>query len=47
MNNNYEVAEIVEIGKAHNVILGSSKDVLVFDDSPQEGLRETPVADDE
>ena len=47
MNNNYEVAEIVEIGKAQNVILGSSKDVLVFDDSPQEGLRETPVADDE
>ena len=47
MNNNYEVAEIVEIGKAPHVILGSSKDVLVFDDSPQEGLRETPVADDE
>jgi hypothetical protein len=47
MNNNYEIAEIVEIGKAHDVILGSSKDVLLFDDSPQEGLRETPVADDE
>ncbi len=47
MNNNYEIAEIVEIGKAHDVILGSSKDLLVFDDSPQEGLRETPVADDE
>jgi hypothetical protein len=47
MNNNYEVADIVEIGKAQNVILGSSKDLLIFDDSPQEGLRETPVADDE
>jgi hypothetical protein len=47
MNNNYEVAEIIEIGTAHDVIRGSSKDLLVFDDSPQEGLRETPVADDE
>lgn len=47
MNNNYEVAEIVEIGKAHNVILGSSKDVLIFDDSPEQGYRETPVEEDE
>ena len=47
MNNNYEVAEIVEIGEAHKVILGSSKDVLVFDDSPLQGLREWPMEDDE
>lgn len=47
MNNNYEVAEIVEVGKAHNVILGSSKDVLIFDDSPEQGYRETPTQDDE
>lgn len=47
MNNNYEIAEIVEIGKAHNVILGSSKDVHIFDDSPEQGLRESPMEDDE
>jgi hypothetical protein len=47
MNNNYEVAEIVEIGKAHNVILGSSKDVHIFDDGPVQELREWPMEDDE
>ena len=47
MNNNYEVAEIVEVGKAHNVILGSPKDAVTFDDSPGQGYRETPVQDDE
>ena len=47
MNNNYEVAEIVEIGKAQDVILGSSKEVQLFDDSPLQGLRETPVQEDE
>jgi hypothetical protein len=45
--NNYEVAEIVEIGHAHDVILGGSKDVLIFDDSPGEGRRETFMEDDE
>ena len=47
MNNNYEVAEIVEIGKAHDVILGSSKEIQIFDDSPLQGYRETPMAEDE
>ena len=47
MNNKYEVAEIVEIGKAHDVILGSSKLIEVFDDSPEQGLRETPMQEDE
>ena len=47
MNNNYEVAEIVEVGKAHSVILGSSKDILFLDDSPEQGYRETPVQEDE
>jgi hypothetical protein len=47
MNNSYEVADIVEIGKAHNVILGASKDVPVFDDSPGQGYRESPMEDDE
>ncbi|HEX7330627.1 MAG TPA: hypothetical protein VF290_03960 [Pyrinomonadaceae bacterium] len=45
--NNYEVAEIVELGKAHDVILGSSKQVEVFEDSPLQGLRETPIEEDE
>jgi hypothetical protein len=45
--NNYEVAEILEIGKAQDVILGTSKDVLTFDDSPLQGRREWPMEDDE
>ena len=45
--NNYEVAEIVELGKAHDVILGSSKQVEFFEDSPLQGLRETPIEEDE
>ena len=45
--NNYEVAEIVEIGKAHDVILGGIKGVVVFDDSPGEGFRDTLAQDDE
>ena len=47
MNNIYEGAEIIEIGKAHDVILGGSKEVQVFSDSPEHGLRETPMQDDE
>ena len=47
MTNNYEVAEVMEIGKAQDVILGSSKVILIFDDSPGEGRRETLAEDDE
>jgi len=47
MMNNYEVAEIVEIGKAHDVILGSSKVSVVYDDSPEQGYRETIMQEDE
>ena len=47
MKNNYQGAEIVEIGKAHDVILGGSKDLEIFSDSPEQGLRETPMQDDE
>jgi hypothetical protein len=47
MNNNYEVPEIVEIGKAHEVILGSQKGEFLVDDSPLQGFRETEMADDE
>ena len=48
MTNNYEVPEVVEVGRAQDVILGSSKLVLIFDDSPlQPDQRETDMADDE
>jgi hypothetical protein len=45
--NNYEVAEIVEIGKAQDVILGDYKAVQIVDDSPEEGLRNVTMQDDE
>ncbi len=47
MNNNYEIAEIVEIGKAKDVILGGTKEVPIYDDSPGEGFRQTVMEDDE
>jgi hypothetical protein len=47
MTNHYEVAEIVEIGRAQDVILGSSKLVENFPDSADQDWRETEVADDE
>ena len=45
--NNYEMAEIIEIGKAREVILGSSKLVQLFDDSPFQEYRENEMAEDE
>lgn len=47
MNNNYEVAEVIEIGKAQDVILGSSKLQPIYNDSPSQFPRQTPVVDDE
>ena len=47
MSNNYEAAEIMEVGAAHKVILGSSKGPVIFDDSPDQSYRESPVEDDE
>jgi len=47
MDNNYEVAEIVEIGKAHEVILGGIKEFPFFPDSPDQGFRETVMQEDE
>ena len=32
MNNTYEAAEVVEIGQAHNLILGAKE--IVADDNP-------------
>ena len=47
MLNNYEVAEVVEVGKAHDVILGSLKPVFNFNDSPFQEPRETEIEEDE
>jgi hypothetical protein len=48
MNNNYEVPEIIELGKAQDVILGSNKVEHNFDDSPIQILRsQVEVEDDE
>jgi len=47
MLNNYEVPEVIEVGRAQDVILGSSKLVPIFDDSPDQTFRETEMADDE
>ncbi|HJP94156.1 MAG TPA: hypothetical protein VJ875_19515 [Pyrinomonadaceae bacterium] len=47
MTNHYEVAEIVEIGRAQDLILGSSKLVNRVYDGPEQLPRETESADDE
>ena len=47
MINHYEVADVVEIGISRDVILGSSKLVPIYPDSPDQGERETETADDE
>ena len=47
MINNYEIAEIVEVGKAHEVILGSSKFVWNIDDGLTQPRRESEMEDDE
>ena len=47
MLNNYEVAEVMEVGKAHDVILGSLKPVLQWDDSPIQEPRESEMVDDD
>jgi hypothetical protein len=47
MTNHYEVAEIVEIGRAQDVILGSSKVEPNFPDSASQLWQEFVTADDE
>ena len=47
MINHYEVAEIMEIGRAQDVILGSSKLLPFYPDSPDQPERESETADDE
>lgn len=45
--NNYEVPEVVEIGRAQDMILGSSKLILIFPDGVGQDFRETEMEDDE
>lgn len=45
--NNYEVAEIIELGRAQDVILGSSKFVPNVDDGIDQPRRQTSTEDDE
>ena len=47
MISNYEAAEILEIGKAHDVIFGSIKDPPLFDESPIQELGRSQMQDDE
>ena len=47
MINHYEVADIIGVSRAQDVILGSSKLVPIYPDSPDQGERETETADDE
>jgi hypothetical protein len=44
MFNNYEAAEIVEIGKAEDIIRGSIKGIF-FDDCPNQDLRTIVIED--
>jgi len=46
MINNYEVPEVVEVGRSEDVILGNSKPLPIFPDSPSEPERES-LNDDE
>jgi hypothetical protein len=47
MINDYEVAEVMEVGNAHEVILGSNKLVERVPDSPSQDWREFVMEDDE
>ena len=46
MTNHYEVAEVAEIGRAQDVILGANKLVPVIYDGPDQDPREE-MTDDE
>jgi len=47
MTNNYEVPEVVEMGRAQDVILGQGKLNPVLPESPGEFWRDTEMGDDE
>ena len=47
MTNRYEVPEVMEIGNARDLILGSDKSVPLYDDSPVQERRTEEMSDDE
>ena len=47
MINNYEGPEVVEMGRARKVLLGSCKLCPIFPDSPNQPDRENQTGDDE
>ncbi len=47
MNNNYEAPEVIEIGKAQDIILGAPKGDFLIPDSPGQDPRESTATDDE
>ena len=47
MIDHYEVPEVIAIGRAQDEILGSPKDLVIFDDSPSQDWRNDPCQDDE
>ena len=47
MTNNYEASEVAEIGRAQDVILGSSKLVWECDDGINQPKREFEMAEDD
>jgi len=46
MINNYEVPEVIELGRAQDAILGDSKVEPFFPDSPGEPERDTMIDDE-
>jgi hypothetical protein len=47
MRNNYEIPEVNEIGRAQDVILGSTKDINIVDDGAANPKRLSEELDDE
>jgi hypothetical protein len=47
MENLYEVPEVSEIGEARNLILGTTKEFPLYEDSPGQPRRDEPMSDDE
>jgi hypothetical protein len=47
MRNEYEIAEVNEIGRAQDVILGSTKSINVVDDGSAQPKRLSEELDDE
>jgi hypothetical protein len=47
MTNNYEASEVAEVGRAQDLILGSSKFIELWDDGTGQPKRETEMVEDD